>query len=341
MKYLFIILCFVLVMEAKDYSKDTKVQAFITSLIQEYGMQKVKLDKLFAHVQVYKVPLRMFAKKSKTTHKPSTPKSSHKRKIKHGTWEKYSRFKFNKTMVYRGVQFIKKYQKIFDTVEKTYGVPSAYIAAIIGIETMYGRNVGRYRVFDNLVTLAFEENRRNRFFKKELKKFLHLAQREGFNPRNVKGSYAGAIGMGQFMPSNYEAYGVDYDADGRITLQKAGDAIASVANYFKKNGWKKGEVIAEKVHYDGKRFDRLKTGYTTSYTRELLKDIRSDERWNHDQKIRLIKLNKKDYDELWFAAKNFFVITRYNHSSYYAMSVHQLAEKIEKKRDENKPHNGQ
>ena len=130
------------------------------------------------------------------------------------------------------------------------------------------------------------------------------------------------------MPSNYEHYGVDFNKDGRITLQSPDDAIASVANYFKKNGWRKGEPIATRVKYKGTRFNKHKTGYKHTYHRHRLKGISPRERWDYKNKVRLIKLNKKKYDELWYGAKNFFVITRYNHSSYYAMAVHQLAQKI-------------
>ena len=140
--------------------------------------------------------------------------------------------------------------------------------------------------------------------------------------------------MGQFMPSNYEAYGVDFNGDGRITLQKQQDAIASIANYFKKNGWRKGEPVATRVKYEGMRFTKYKTGYTTTYHRKDLKGITPYVPWNYHGKVRLIKLKKKKYDELWYGAKNFFVITRYNHSAYYAMSVHQLAMLITEKMKE-------
>ena len=164
---------------------------------------------------------------------------------------------------------------------------------------------------------------------------MHLCKTQKINPKNVNGSYAGAIGLGQFMPSNYEAYGVDFNGDGRVTLQRKQDAIASVANYFKKNGWRRGEPVATRVSYEGKRFRRYKTGYKKTYERKSLKGIAPKTWWNYNGKVRLIKLEKKKYDELWYGAKNFFVITRYNHSSYYAMAVHQLAEKIKEGLHEN------
>ena len=321
MRILLLLLFLFISVEAKDYTKKPEVQRFITSLVHQYKMDRQYLLKLFSNVKKYHMPIRKYK-----TKKMKTPRRS-----KHGAWDRYCRLKINPSRVRQGVRFIKKHQKVFSDVEKKYGVPKEYITAIIGVETVYGGNVGKYPVFDNLVILAFEKNRRNKFFKNQLKKFLHLSKTQKFNPKNVKGSYAGAIGLVQFIPSNYEAYGVDYDKDGRITLQKAGDAIASVANYFKKNGWRRGEPVATRVKYDGNRFTKLKTGYKTTYNRANIRDVSPYNKWNYNGKVRLIKLNKKHYDELWYGAKNFFVITRYNHSAYYAMSVHQLAQKIKAK----------
>ena len=333
---IFLIACMMLFsLEAKDYTKNADVQIFITMLVKEYSMDKKYLKNLFSNVKKYKTPLRIYRPKEKKKRTAKEQVRLNKLYPKYGAWDRYSRLKINPSRVKQGVAFIKKHQSIFDNVEKKYGVPKEYLAAIIGVETVYGGNVGKYPVFDNLVTLAFEKNRRNKFFKKQLKKFIRLSQTEKFHPKNVKGSYAGAIGLGQFMPSNYAAYGVDYNGDGRITLQKAGDAIASVANYFRKNGWRVGEPVATRVSYEGNRFHGLKTGYKTTYNRRDLVGISPREKWDYEGKVRLIKLNKKSYDELWYGAKNFFVITRYNHSAYYAMSVHQLASKIKDKIYEN------
>lgn len=334
MKVVLIFIFLVFSSHAKDYTQNKEVQTFISMLVKEYKIDKAYLDNLFSSVKQYKAPLRIFRPKVKKKRTPEEIARLKRLYPKHGAWDRYSRLKVNETRARQGFEFIQKHQNIFDNVEKRFGIPKEYIAAIIGIETVYGGNVGKYPVFDNLVTLAFEKNRRNKFFKNQLKKFIILSQTEKFNPKNVKGSYAGAIGLGQFMPSNYKAYGIDYNGDGRITLQRAGDAIASVANYLKKNGWKQGELVATRVSYEGDRFYGLKTGYKTTYNRRDLAGISPKKKWDYKGKVRLIKLNKKSYDELWYAARNFRVITRYNHSAYYAMSVHQLALKIKEKLDE-------
>ncbi|MBT8349448.1 MAG: lytic murein transglycosylase B [Sulfurovum sp.] len=317
-----------LMLSAKDYTNNPKTIEFMDKLVQKYNFKRTHLEKLFSDVKVQKSALRAFRPKVKKNRTPEQIAALKKRYPKYGAWDRYAKHKVSDSRVKEGVEFIKRHRTIFEKVEKKYTVPKEYIAAIIGIETAYGRNVGKYQIFDTLTTLAFEKNRRNKFFQKELMKFILLSKTEKFNPKNVYGSYAGAIGLGQFMPSNYEAYGVDFNGDGRITLQKPEDAIASVANYMKQNGWRKGEPVATRVGYEGMRFKAYETGYRKTYDRAQLKGIRPKEKWDYSGKVRLIKLNKEKYDELWYGAKNFFVITRYNHSAYYAMSVHQLATKI-------------
>jgi len=340
MKIAWLFISVILFMHAKDYTNHTETIKCMNTLIKKYHFKREKLEKLFSNVKVQKSALRAFIprkklRKVKETRSPAQIAKAKMLREKYGRWERYARLKLNPSRVKQGVRFIRRYQDTFNAVEKKYGVPKEYIAAIIGIETVYGGNVGKYPVFDTLCTLSFEKNRRSRFFQKELIKFVHLSKTEKFNPKNVKGSYAGAIGLGQFMPSNYEAYGVDFNGDGKVTLQKAEDAIASIANYFKKNGWRRGEPVATRVSYKGNRFHQYKTGYKKTYNRASLIDISPVVPWNYKGKVRLIKLHKKKYDELWYGAKNFFVITRYNHSAYYAMAVHQLALKIRKKLHEN------
>ena len=303
-------------------------------LVQKYDFKRTDLEKLFSNVEVQESALQAFRPRPKKKRTPEQIAALQKRYPKYGAWDRYAETILTDARAVQGAEYIKRYRTTFEKVEKKYGVPKEYIAAIIGVESAYGKNVGKYPVFDTLTTLAFEKNRRNKFFQKELMKFLNLSQTEKFNPKNVYGSYAGAIGLVQFMPSNYEAYGVDFNRDGRITLQRPQDAIASVGNYLKRNGWRRGEPVATRVGYEGMRFSAYKTGYKKTYDRIELKGIKPKQKWDYHNKVRLIKLNREKYDELWYGAKNFYVITRYNHSAYYAMAVHQLAMKIASKMKE-------
>ncbi len=328
MRLIFIFISvFTISLQAKNYNLNPKTVEFINMMVKEHNFKRDYLQEIFSKVKMQKAPLRFYTKKTKK--KPS--KKTEKLYPLHGAWDRYVKYKVTQRRTDQGVEFIKKYKSTFKKVEKDYGIPLEYVAAIIGIESVYGGNVGKYPVFDTLTTLAFEENRRNKFFKRELEKFILLSYRQKFNPKNVKGSFAGAIGLGQFMPSNYEAYGVDFNNDGKISLQNPVDAIASVANYLKLHGWRKGEEVATRVSYKGDRFKKYKTGYNKKYNRKDLADIEPKYgKWDYFDKVRLIKLSRATHDELWYGAKNFYVITRYNHSAYYAMSVHQLAMKIKK-----------
>ena len=239
---------------AKDYTQNPETIKIIDELVKKYDFKRDEVEKLFSNVKIQDSALRAFRPKVNKKRTPEQIAALKERYPKYGAWDRYVKYKITPSRVQQGVDYIKRHRKTFEKVEKKYGVPKEYIAAIIGIESVYGKNVGKYPVFDTLSTLAFEKNRRNKFFQKELMKFIKLSKTEKFNPKNVYGSYAGAIGLGQFMPSNYEAYGVDFNGDGKITLQKAEDAIASVANYLNHNGWRTGEPVATRVGYEGLRF---------------------------------------------------------------------------------------
>ena len=324
-KLLLLLLLFLVeTVDAKNYNKKHEVKTFINMMVKKHHFKKSKLQKLFKNVKFQRGALGMFNPKYRRPAKHPT-----KHYPKHGSWDRQEKILLGNTRVKKGVKYMHDYRSIFKKVYKKYGVPPEYITAIIGIESYYGYNRGKFPAFDVLTTLAFEPNRRKKYFKYELKNFLLLSKKERFNPKNVKSSFAGAIGLGQFMPSSYDAFAVDFNKDGRRSLQTTSDAIASVANYFKKNGWRKGETVATRVSYIGNRFYAKKTGYKHSYYRKNLANITPKYgSWSYNGKVRLIKLNRYKYDELWYGAKNFYVITRYNHSSYYAMAVHQLAQKI-------------
>ena len=312
------------VVEAKDYNNKREVKNFINMMVKKHHFNKKKLQKLFRNVKFQQGALGMFNPKYR-----KKPKKPPKHYPKHGSWDRYEKTMLGETRVKKGVQYMRDYRSLFQRIYKKYGVPPEYITAIIGIESYYGYNRGKFPAFDTLTTLAFEPNRRSKYFKYELKNLLLLSKKERFNPKNVKSSYAGAIGLGQFMPSSYDAFAVDFNRDGRRSLQTTSDAIASIANYFKKNGWRKGEPVATRVSYEGNRFNKRKTGYKYKYSRSNLIGITPKySSWSYNGKVRLLKLDRYSYDELWYGAKNFYVITRYNHSSYYAMAVYQLAQKI-------------
>ncbi len=248
-------------------------------------------------------------------------------------WHEYRNIFLKQKRMDEGVNFWTKHQKTLNAVSKKTGVPTEIIVAIIGVETNYGGNKGSYRVIDALYTLAFHYPKRSKFFTAELEKFLVLTTKEKISALETKGSYAGAMGFGQFMPSSYLMYAVDYDKDGqRDLLNNIDDAIASVANYFKAHGWEKGQPIAYQAYTD-KKFTKLKKQeLKPSLSVKQLNKMGYHTQIKLDDKVRvsLTQLQQKDHMDYWFALNNFYVITRYNHSEMYAMAVYQLAQEIKK-----------
>ncbi len=325
LKLILIVIFLSITIQAKDYTQKKEVQYFINMMVNKHHFNRWYLNKLFKDVKFQRRALAIF---NPEFGKKPKKKSKKKRFPKHGSWDRYEKNILGDTRVKKGIEYMRNNSAIFHEVYKKYGVPPEYITAIIGIESYYGQNRGKFPAFDTLTTLAFERNRRSKYFKFELEKLLLLSKRDKFNPKDVKSSYAGAIGLGQFMPSSY-AYAVDFNKDGKRSMQTTSDAIAGIANYFKKNGWQMGELIATRVSYKGNRFNERETGYIHKYLRTDLKGIApKNKKWNYSGKVRLLKLDRYNYDELWYGAKNFYVITRYNHSTYYSMAVHQLAQKI-------------
>ena len=321
LKPLLLFLLFTQTLFSLDYTKKPEVKQFIFKMHKDYNYNTTYLNKLFKHVR--KNPL-VAQKKSKP--KIVIPLSEAYRP--QGEWDIYARVHLENNQTNLGVKFMHKHRKTFEKAYKEYGVPPEYITAIIGIESHYGKNRGLYYVFDSLAHLAFDKGKRQKFYKYQLQEFLRMCYKEQVEPRRVKGSKSGAIGLAQFMPSNYKPLAVDFDNDGKIRISHPTDAIGSIANYLKESGWKKDESVGTRVSYEGNRFNGLKTGYLHKYHRRDLKNIKPRKHFPYQEKVMLIKLEKEKYDELWYGTHNFYVITRYNHSSYYAMAVHQLAEKI-------------
>ena len=243
-------------------------------------------------------------------------------------WSDYQDIFLTKKRLKQGLAFMEDNAELLAQAETQYGVPKEIITAIIGVETFYGRIQGRYRVLDSLSTLAFDYPKRSLFWR-ELKQFFVMSEEEGFQPGDIKGSYAGAMGYGQFIPSSFRHYAVDFDGDGKKDLwQNKADAIGSVAHYFKKHGWKKDQPVVQRVRVTGSAYDklindRLKPKWQLHDLSAL--GITPTQPVTKEEKVNLIKLNGKHGAEFWMGHHNFYVITRYNHSRRYAMAVYQLS----------------
>jgi membrane-bound lytic murein transglycosylase B len=254
-------------------------------------------------------------------------------------WRDYRKLFLTPERIAGGVAFLSENAALLKKAEAAYGVPGEVIAAIIGIETNYGSNLGSHRVIDALSTLGFSYPRRAGFFRKELEEFLLLTRDEDVDARTVVGSYAGAVGKPQFIPSSYRAYAIDFDADGRRDLWNSNaDVVGSVANYLSRHGWRRGEPVALAARLAAGK----PAGVTIAEKRPLAPEAKlatlaaagvepvADAGTpipDSDARVVLIELDGEG-PEYWLGFGNFYAITRYNHSNLYAMAVHQLSQEI-------------
>lgn len=247
-------------------------------------------------------------------------------------WFRYRQIFLKQDRIEQGVQFWRENELTLRGVEEKFGVPAELVVAIIGVETRYGKLKGRYNVIDSLSTLAFDYPKRSKFFRSELEHYLLMTREQGFNPLALKGSYAGAMGIPQFISSSYRTYAVDFNEDGVIDIwDDMEDAIGSVGNYFEKHGWNKGGTVAVPARVNGSEHEHLVTGeLNLQHTvGELMKyGVTTDIKLLPDTSAKLLVLENMDDNEYWMGFENFYVITRYNHSILYAMAVFQLAEAI-------------
>jgi membrane-bound lytic murein transglycosylase B len=244
-------------------------------------------------------------------------------------WYEYRELFLTDRRIREGTDFWIAHRQDLDEASVRSGVPPEYLAAILGIETYYGRLTGSYRVLDALTTLAFDYPARAGFFRDELEQFLLLTRESGLDPLTVKGSYAGAMGVPQFMPSNYRRYAVDASADGHINLwTNWPDVCASVGNYLKEHGWNFGEPVLDDAVVDPDKAQDL-DGRTLALSDTLgtmkLRGVSVDRTLPAETPVMLIAADEADGVHWRVGYANFYAITRYNHSALYAMAVVDLA----------------
>jgi membrane-bound lytic murein transglycosylase B len=309
---------------AAGYSGRADVQAFIDELVQEHGFDRAALARTFASARYQ---AKIVAAMQRPLLEP--PK-----------WYEYAPSFLSRARIDAGVAWWNGHAAELARAEATFGVPAEVVVAILGVETFYGVNTGNHRALDALTTLAFDYPRRAAFFRGELKQFLLLARDLGAPPATLKGSFAGALGVPQFMPGSYRNFAVDFDGDGRIDLwTDSADVVGSVANYLARHDWQRGQPVLRPavVAPDGRDavLRRLDGG---------LSERRSLAAWAGDgvtasvpdslapDPVGLLLLEEKlaagEDASYWIACNNFYVITRYNRSRLYAAAVWELAKAV-------------
>jgi membrane-bound lytic murein transglycosylase B len=270
-----------------DYAGLYSVQNFINYMVRKHGFSQNYLNGLFSQAQRLDSVIKLESPVAAST-MPTKPHL--------GSWTRYRNKFLTEAHISNGVEFWRSHADAVERASLQYHVDPEYIVAIIGVETYFGKNVGKTRIFDALATLSFYTERRSKYFTSELEHYLLMTREEGYEPRQPVGSWAGAMGLGQFMPSSFRHLAVDFNSDGRRDIWHPEDAIGSVAHYFSKNGWQLNQPVT----------------YQT----------------NPSTDPAVIELSTYEGSEYWFIQKNFKVIKRYNNSNKYAMAVHQLAQAI-------------
>ena len=296
------------------------VQAFIKTMSRHQRFEAAALEKLFQQVTFQQ-------KIIDAMNRPYEAKP----------WHAYRKLFLTDARIQGGVEFWKQHEGALAQAKARYGVDPQIVVAILGVETSYGKNTGNYRVIDALATLAFDYPKRADFFRKELESFLILCREEGMDALIPQGSYAGAMGLPQFMPSSFRSYAADLEGDGRRDIwNNPADAIASVARYFSVHGWKTGEAVAFPAKVGGEAFKRsLNRDARPTQTLEELKNlgVRIDAALPELTRAKLLELEGENSPEYWVTLNNFYVITRYNHSPLYAMAAHQLSQEVLRRRN--------
>ena len=301
-----------------DYADNPEVEALIGEMVTDHGFDAAELRRTFAEARKQDSILEAIARPAE----------------KRLEWHEYRNIFIKPTSIEQGLAFWKEHADALARAEQVYGVPAEYIVAIIGVETRWGRITGRYRVLDALSTLAFDYPPRSKFFRKELVQYLLLAREEKRDPASLKGSYAGAMGYGQFIPSSFRSYAVDFDGDGQRDIwANPTDAIGSVANYFKRHGWRGQGPVATLVSLpnDGDQRERLEALANASLKpKQTVADLRKMGLFVVDvpgaEDASLFRMEQPDRTEYWLGLNDFYVITRYNHSRLYALAVFQLGQ---------------
>ncbi len=305
------------VADATSFSERSDVRQFVAEMVSKHGFDAAALNDLFAQV----------------TLRPRVAKTMTDKVAKPPSWSRYRANFVNPWRIDRGVSFWNENEAALTRARQVYGVPEEVIVAIIGVETRYGTYPLSHPVLDTLATLAFDYPRRAEFFRGELEQYLLLTREEGKDPLSIRGSFAGAMGIPQFMPSSYRTYAVDFDGDGSRDLwSNSSDAIGSVANYLKAHGWEAGlpVVVRASLQQDAAASDLLGGGLKPLHSMAQLRaqGVVAAEPLAPETQVALLAVEIDDDQEYWLGLNNFYVITRYNRNLFYALSVYQLSREI-------------
>lgn len=314
--YAFCFLCYTLTACSSQFSQHPDVQQFINHVATKDNLNRDQLVQTFNTVKPDPTVIKIMTKP-----------------LEGKPWPGYRKVFVTPTKIRKGAEFWEEYAKTLQRAEKQFGVPSRVMVAILGVETQYGEHQGNFKVLDTLSTLAFYYPPRSRYFKYELEQYLLLTNQQDLGTTTIRGSYAGAIGQPQFMPSSYRTYAVDFSGQGKIDLiNNPVDAIGSIGNYLQKKGWQRGQPIAMRAIVKGDAYQSLPTMNKPTMTlKQLAKyGIKPSQPLPPNTKVMFMNFWNGKETEHWLGFENFAVIMRYNSSRLYALAVDQLGVEISK-----------
>jgi membrane-bound lytic murein transglycosylase B len=297
-----------------NYGEREDVQMFIDTMVSNHGYDRDVLEEWMEGVQQQTTALESIAKPAEA--KP---------------WKDYRPIFLTERRVREGVEFWKQNAQILERAQAEFGVPPEIVVGILGVETFYGKRAGSYPILDALTTLGFDYPPRGEFFRKQLEQYLLMVREENIDPRGLKGSYAGAMGMPQFIPGSFRKFAVDFDGDGKRDLwNSTADAVGSVANYFHLHGWKSGEPIVSRAAVNGQALTldgvKMQPHKVVSEFKQM--GVTPIHAFADNAMATLLQYDGSNGMEYWLGLDNFYVITRYNHSPLYALAVYQLGQAV-------------
>lgn len=301
---------------AYDFLAKKEVKKFIDMMVKKHHFKRSYLTDVLKSAKLDRDTLNRYTGKYKVG-------------TTNGPWERYKAHVLDPITLDKARKFKKRYYKTLLKASKQYKVDMGYIVGFIGVESKFGEYTGDYNVLDALATLAFHKNRMKKFFKSEFEHLFLMARKQGYDIKKLEGSFAGAMGIVQQVPSVFLKYGMDYNGDGKKDPWDLEDGIGIIAKFMHKNGWKKGAQVAVPTKFKGKRYTKLKTSHRrTLPLKTILKHGIKPLKPFNESKAYLLKNRNLTHDDIWLGAKNFRVLTRYNNSTSYGMAIHLISEAV-------------
>ncbi len=299
-----------------NYLAKKEVKQFIDMMVKKYHFKRSYMNSVMKRAKLDRDTLNRYTGRYKVG-------------TTNGSWERYKAHVLDKKSLRKAKKFKREYKKTLKRASRKYGVDINYIVGFMGVESKFGEYTGDYNILDALATLAFHKNRMKKFFKNEFKHLFLFAREKGYRITKLEGSFAGAMGCVQQVPSVARKHKSDFNGDGITDPWNLDDCIGSIAKFMNKNGWRNGRVTVVPTTYGAKRFRKIKTSHRRTVSMKSIKKagVKPLKRFN-EPKAYLLKARNTTHDDIYLGDKNFRVLTRYNNSTSYGLAIHLIAEHV-------------